>query len=101
MKPGVYPDLPERAYYADELAEEPSLNASVCKLLIKRSPRHAWTEHPKLNLDSRAKVDKNFDVWTCAHEIFLLGNDERVHVVDARDWRTKAAQEVRDRARAE
>jgi hypothetical protein len=38
---------------------------------------------------------------TVAHEVFLQGNDQIVHVVQATDWRTKAAQEVRDRARAE
>jgi hypothetical protein len=88
-------------YYADRIADEPSLNATVAKLLISDSPLHAWTAHPKLNPGYRETVDKKFDVGTAAHEVFLLGNDHLIHVVEANDWRTKAAQEVRDRAREE
>lgn len=101
VREGIYGEISAERYYADELNEEPTLNASVLKHLIKQSPRHAWTEHPKLNPAYEPVADKKFDVGTAAHEIFLLGNDQRVHVVDADSWRTKAAQEVRDRARAE
>jgi hypothetical protein len=100
MKPGIHSITPD-AYYADSFTEEPSLNGTVAKLLISDSPRHAWTAHPKLNPAYEEKVASKFDVGTAAHEVFLLGNDDRVHVVEANDWRTKAAQEVRDRARAE
>lgn len=100
MKPGVH-NLDAETYYADALDEEPSLNATVLKEIIDRSPRHAWTAHPRLNPGYAEKVASRFDVGTAAHEVFLLGNDQRVHIVDAADWRTKLAQEVRDRARAE
>lgn len=101
LRPGIYGEISADRYYADELNDEPTLNASVLKHLIKQSPRHAWTEHPKLNPDWEPHVASKFDVGTAAHEIFLLGNDDHVHVVEADSWRTKAAQEVRDRARAE
>ncbi|MGH2877931.1 MAG: PD-(D/E)XK nuclease-like domain-containing protein [Solirubrobacteraceae bacterium] len=100
MKAGVY-DIASAVYYADGLTEEPSLNATVLKALINDSARHAFAAHPKLNPDYAEKTDRKFDLGTVAHEVYLLGNDKRVHVVDAADWRTKAAQEVRDRAREE
>lgn len=99
MNTGIH-SLEAAKYYADELDnDEPSLNASVAKLLISASPRHAWTAHCRLNPAYEEKIASKFDVGTAAHEIFLLGNDHKVHVVEADDWKTKLAREVRDRAR--
>lgn len=100
MKPGIY-DLDAARYYADDLTDGPTLNATVCKLLIKSSPRHAWTAHPRLNPNYAPDTDKKFDVGSAAHELFLLDDDSRVAVVDAADWRTNAAKAVRDQAREE
>lgn len=100
MKPGVY-DTDAAAYYADQIGDQVTLNPTVCKALIKSSPLHAWTIHPRLNPEYREETDSKFDVGTAAHGIFLQGHDHLVHVVEANDWRTKAAQEVRDRAREE
>lgn len=94
-------DLNADAYYADELSDEPTLNATVAKLLIHASPRHAWQQHPKLNPAYQSKAEKRFDVGSAAHEIFLLDNTEKVAVVEAADWRSKAAQAARDQAREE
>lgn len=124
MKPGLY-DIAPGVYYADALSEEPSLNASVIKELLKHSPLHAWTAHPKLNPNYREKVSSAFDLGTVAHALFLQGeqitseeiaftvDDKDVRtallvrvdakpfalVTDAADWRTKAAKQVRDEAR--
>jgi hypothetical protein len=100
MKPGIHAIEPAR-YYSDALGNEPSLNGTVLKALIDASPLHAWTAHARLNPDYRETVDKKFDVGSAAHELFLLNDDSRVAVVDAADWRTKAAQAVRDQAREE
>jgi len=104
MKAGVYP-LTADAYYADQLdgqtSPEITLNATVCKLLINESALHAWTHHPRLNPDYRETIDTKFDLGTVAHEVFLLDNAEHVRVVDADDWRTKAAREARDQAHAD
>jgi hypothetical protein len=103
VRPGIYGEIPAEAYYADALNEQPTLNASVLKLLLKASPRHAWTAHPKLNPEYAPKVAAKFDVGLAAHEVFLLGNDDRVFVLPPqfKDWRKDEAQEVRARARAE
>lgn len=90
--------LSAKDYHADKVADVPSLSSSIAHTLISRSARHAYTEHPKLNpYFQRVEKDK-FDVGTVAHAILLEGADI-VEMVDAPDWRTKAAQEARDAAR--
>lgn len=98
---GIHDDITARDYHADMIDVAPSLSASLITTLISQSPRHAWTEHPRLNPDHHRVEKGSFDLGTAAHEVWLLGNDHLVHRVEANDWRTKAAQEVRDRARAE
>lgn len=96
--PGIH-DLTPVTYYADEIADEPSLNASIAKVLLNESPRHAWEAHPRLNPQYRDTFDRKYDVGTVVHEVFLLDNAEKVAVVDANDWRSKVAQTARDEAR--
>lgn len=87
-------------YHADPGAK-PSLSASIAHLLVNHSPLHAWAAHPKLNPTFQREEKATFDLGTVAHGLILEGSAERVHVVDANDWRTKVAQEVRDKARQE
>lgn len=75
----------------------PSLNASTAKILIAQSPAHAWTAHPELNPNFREDHDRTFDVGNAAHAALWTGGGNIV-VVDAADWRTKAAKEARDAA---
>lgn len=100
MKDGIY-DLDAARYYADDLDSEPTLNASVLKLVIARSARHGWSAHPRLNPAHAPKPERKFDLGTVAHDVFLLDDDSRVAVVEAADWRTNAAKAVRDQAREE
>lgn len=98
MEAGIH-DITANAYHEDPAP--PSLSASIAHLLCSRSPRHAWAAHPRLNPDFKPVERASFDVGTVAHAALLLGDDAPCYVVEASDWRTKAAQEVRDRARAE
>jgi len=100
MNPGVH-DITRDDYYTDQLGdEEPSLNATVLKALVNNSPLHAWTIHPRLNPDYQPKRSTRFDLGTATHDVFLEGTD-RVVVVNAADWRTKAAKQQRDQAYAD
>ncbi len=92
---GVY-DIPAAAYHADP-APEPSLSSSVAKILIGRTPRHAWMAHPRLNPDHAEENKVEFDIGTAAHALLLEG-ESGVTVVDADSYRTKAAKEARDAA---
>lgn len=85
-------------YHADP-CDQPSLSASLATLLCTTSPAHAWTAHPRLNPRFERREDDKFDVGKIVHALLLEGQ-EIAAVVDADDWRTKAARAARDEARA-
>ena len=96
-KPGVYADISESVYHADPCGV-PSLSSGIAKKLINESPWHAWTAHPRLNPEFEAKSSATFDKGAASHAL-LLGNVDRLVLIDADDYRTKAAQAARDEAR--
>jgi len=96
-KPGRY-KISSEEYHLDPCVE-PSLSRSVIHDLLYRSPAHAWFNHPRLNPEFKPEVDIKFDLGTAAHALLLEGVDNAV-VIDTDDWRTKAAKEAREEARA-
>lgn len=87
--PGIYEDISNADYHAD-----PALGSTSLKTLATRTPAHwKWeSEHP---------VHKDvYDVGTVAHSLILEGDESDVVIVDAADWRTKAAKEAKEEARA-
>lgn len=99
MKPGIY-EMSMAEYLADP-CPEPSLSSHVAHALIAESPRHAAFGHPRLNPRPVAEEDEKFDIGTAAHALLLEQDEAAVVVVDAPDWRTKAAKELRAAVRAE
>lgn len=95
-EPGIYPDMDEATYHADPLPE-PSLSSSIVKLLIERSPLHAWHAHPRLNPEHKSKNSRAFDLGKAAHKL-LLGKGAEIVVVPFADYRPAAARELRDMA---
>lgn len=96
MKPGIY-EIAEIDYHADP-CPEPSLSASICKVIWQESCLHAWMKHPRLNPDFEPVERKLFDLGAAAHAVLLERNWSKIAIVDADDWRTKAAREKRDEA---
>lgn len=94
---GFHPNVPADAYHADP-APEPSLSASMAKLLLEHSPMHARHAHPRLNPEMVERNADNLDLGQMAHSLILEG-EARVVVVEADDWRTKAAREQKTEAR--
>jgi len=95
--PGIYRGLPEGRYHADDaLAPElgRSLSQSGAKTLLASHARFAWErEH--------GRPPKNaYDVGTLAHALILRRRDERLTIIDAYDWRTKASQAAKAAAYA-
>ncbi len=84
---------------ADEYHSDPALSSGIAKILIERSPAHAWTAHPALNPDWKLEVEDKFDIGTAAHKLLLEGEDCIVEG-DYPDWRSKEAKEFREAARA-
>lgn len=100
LEPGIYDGLPADTYHADDVCPEPTLSASIAALMCSRSPRHAWTDHPRLNPNYTPQARPAFDLGTTVHAL-LLNGEQACRVIDAPDWRTKDAKAERDQARAE
>ena len=105
---GLHDAIPADEYHADNMApnqidvtrsDVPSLSSGIAKLLIERSPAHAWTAHPALNPDWEREVDDKFDLGNAAHKLLLEGESVIVEA-DFPDWRSKDAKEFREAARA-
>lgn len=99
MTPGFHVGIPAERYHADPCMV-PSLNNGVAKILLQHSALAAWHAHPKLNPNFRAKQADKFDLGQYAHAMLLEDDRSKLVVVEADDWRTKAAKETRDAARA-
>ena len=77
----------------------PALSASIAHILVSKSSLHAWHAHPRLNPEYRSEESVEFDYGRAAHAVLLEGSEASLHVIEADDWRTKAAKEARDAAR--
>lgn len=92
MKPGIYPDMPFAEYLAI-----PALSNSTAKLGLSKSWRHA---REAMLGDLAPEESTVFDIGTAAHAMLLERSADGLAVIDAEDWRTKAAKEARDAARS-
>ena len=84
-------------YQADP-CPKPSLSSGIANILLMQSPAHAWLAHPRLNPAYQQDHDSRLDQGSIAHAMLLERDESAVVVVDAPDWRTKAAKEARDAA---
>lgn len=95
------------AEYLKDPCDTPSLSASAAHRLISKSPRHSWSSHPKFgemegddeeseaeDEDTKAKTN-----GTIIHRL-LLGKGAELCVLDFDSFRSKAAKEARDEAKA-
>jgi hypothetical protein len=89
--PGLVYDLPDETYHAD-----PALSASGAKLLLPPSCPALYKHRRETGPEYRAE----FDFGHAAHAK-VLGAGAEIVIVNACDWRTKAAKEQRDAIRAE
>jgi hypothetical protein len=75
IRPSQVERIPAADYHADP-APLPSLSASLAKLLLAKSPRHAWFASPRLNPDWEPQDRKTFDIGRAAHRAVLgFGQD--------------------------
>ncbi|MEX1216501.1 PD-(D/E)XK nuclease-like domain-containing protein, partial [Saccharospirillum sp.] len=88
--------VPMAEYLADP-CPEPSLTSGIAHRLITQSALHAWHAHPRLNPDYRPEQDDVLDAGSLAHALLLEG-EAGLAIIEADDWRTKAAKEAREAA---
>ncbi len=96
---GIHYDVAAARYHADPCVK-PSLSSSIAKILLEKTPRHAWYAHPRLNPDFAANTDTKFDLGSVVHEL-MLGKGVGYAVIKAADYRAKTAQAARQAAREE
>lgn len=82
MIPGVY-DISAANYHADRLTPRPALSNTIGKLLVNRSPLHAWTASPRLNPAWEPTVRKTFDIGKAAHRRILGKGEEIAEIPEA------------------
>lgn len=100
-EPGVYLDMAAADYFADP-CPAPSLTQSVAKILLDRSPLHAYGAHPRLGGEADRAEDyvSAQAIGNAAHKLFL-GRGKEIVVIEAPDFRTKEARATRDAVSAE
>ncbi len=100
-KSGLFPDMPVWAYFEDP-CPTPSFTQTLAKIVLEKSPLHAWYAHPRLNPDFQSDDDTSYDVGNIAHSL-MIGRGKEITVLDDRfeDWRTKEARQLREKATAE
>lgn len=88
--------LTTEEYFSGANCPVPYLSQSIANRMLQQSCKHAWTYHPMLGR-ARRSTTKAMDRGTLLHTM-LLGKGKQVDVIDAPNFKTKAAQEARDNA---
>lgn len=91
-KPGIYPDVPDEVYHADPV-EGGSLSSTGARRLLECPAKFRYEQ------DNPTEHKRTFDLGHAAHHM-VLGVGPRLELIDASDFRTKAAREQRDAAYA-
>jgi hypothetical protein len=95
--PGFY-DMPAEAYHADP-APTPSLSSGFLSKIVTGTVAEAFNSHPRLNPEREEKDNRKFDLGSIAHTL-VLGKGCEIEVIDAADYKAKAAQTARAEALA-
>jgi len=89
-------DITPEQYHRDPCSR-PSLSCSIAKILVTKSPLHAWTAHPQFG-NVREEATQPQDDGSIIHKL-LLGKGVDVEVITGfANFKKKAAQELRDAA---
>lgn len=101
---GWHRNLPHEVYHGDSFIR-PALSHSIAKVLLARSPRHAYLEHPALGCRQAEAPEvsearqETLDRGAIIHAL-LLGGGMAVEALPFPDYRTKDARAARGEARA-
>lgn len=90
-------DLPEETYHSDP-CPAPSLSSHVAMTVISKSLMHAWRSHPRSPGFEPSVMGAAADRGSAAHALLFGG--KAIEAIVADDFRTAAARDARDKARA-
>lgn len=93
-KPDIYREFDVAAYHADP-CPAPSFSQSIGKILIDRSPLHAFAAHPRLTppdpaTDDEESYNKAKAIGDAAHAL-MIGRGKTLAVGAFDSWRSKEA----------
>lgn len=98
-KAGIYPEITEEEYHADPCVEI-SASRSLIKTIVERTPKHAFTQHPRLYTKKTKDKEDKFDLGTAAHSMILGKGKGVVKAPEEWEaWTTKASKEWREETR--
>jgi len=92
---GLHPDVTMIDYINDP-CPDPSISKGVIATACNKSMAHVYHEHPRLG-GAPSSNSTRAGIGTVGHDL-LLGGESIIEVIDAPDWRTKAAKGARDDA---
>jgi len=97
--PGIVHDMPAEVYHADP-CPAPSLSAGGVDTMLDECPARWWWGNRRLNPAWEATETTAFSIGKAAHIVFLEPGlfESTVCVIEADDYRTKAAKAARDEA---
>lgn len=98
LEAGIH-DISAALYHSDP-CETPSLSASMVKILVKETPQHAWTAHPRLNPNFETDDDTKFSVGNASHALHL-GDPQKFAILDFDTFQSKDSKKARDQAFAD
>ena len=96
ITPGWH-ELAEEDYHSDP-CPQPSLSSHVAMTVISKSLMHAWRNHPKSPHFEPSVMGAAADRGSAAHALLFGG--KVIEAIVADDFRTAAARDARDKARA-
>ena len=97
LRASPFLEINEAGYHADP-CPAPSFSASLGKVILDQSPLHAYLAHPRLGGAVREPTSA-MEFGTLVHKL-ILGEGASVVSVNADNWKTAAAREQREVARA-
>ena len=83
-------------YHSQEGATVPRLTYSTAKVLLEKSPLHAWYQHPLLG-NNRRIATKAMDTGSVCHDL-MLGGGQEIIILPFNDYRKKEAQAAKQTA---
>ncbi len=96
MKPIILQDMPEQEYHSQTGEKTPLFSYSTAKVLLEKSAYHAYLQHPLLGNEPR-KSTAAMDKGSIIHGL-LLGSGPEIEIIQADNFRTKAAQTAKAEA---
>lgn len=95
-------ELDSDDYHADKgFGDEILFSKSRAHTLLAKSPAHVKAEHPILTPQAVREVEDRFDLGNAVHAVILEGNEDILVRLEHKDYRSSAAKDDRDMARAD